>query len=209
MFPWRPAIPSFPTPFPLSQSRVRRDPRTRTASQPPGGRTGTPPSRPRLDEVSRLCEADVPPAVFYGEMLKRLLESLAAPAGAVWTRTPQGNLQLQFQVNLKEIGLDQSDEVAPEPRRIAAPGRRAGQADAPAAAQRRRPGRGRQAARRQPHRFPPADRADPAQRSGRRPDRSLAAAQPAGRRRARLPAVHDPDGRAGRRATSAPRCSAR
>ena len=65
----------------------------------------------RLDEISRLCEADVPPAVFYGDMLKRLLESLAAPAGAVWTRTAQGNLQTQFQVNLKEIGLDQSDEV--------------------------------------------------------------------------------------------------
>jgi hypothetical protein len=64
----------------------------------------------RLDEVSRLCEADVPPATFYGEMLKRLLESLAAPAGAVWTRTPQGNLQLQFQVNLREVGLDKSEE---------------------------------------------------------------------------------------------------
>ena len=65
----------------------------------------------RLEEVSRLCEADVPPVVFYGEMLKRLLESLAAPAGAVWTRTPQGNLQLQYQVNLQQIGLDKSDEV--------------------------------------------------------------------------------------------------
>src|SRR6516165_3229058 len=64
----------------------------------------------RLDEVSRLCEADVPPATFYSEMLKRLLESLAAPAGAVWTRTPQGNLQLQFQVNLREVGLDKSEE---------------------------------------------------------------------------------------------------
>ena len=65
----------------------------------------------RLDEVARLCEADVPSPVFYGEMLKRLLESLAAPAGAVWTRTAQGNLQLQYQVKLQEIGLDQSDEV--------------------------------------------------------------------------------------------------
>ncbi len=65
----------------------------------------------RLEEVSRLCEADVPPVVFYGEMLKRLLESLAAPAGAVWTRTPQGNLQIQYQVNLQQIGLDKSDEV--------------------------------------------------------------------------------------------------
>src|SRR5438105_13933551 len=65
----------------------------------------------RLDEIARLCEADVPAATFYGEMLKRLLESLAAPAGAVWTRTPQGNLQLQFQVNIREVGLDKSEEA--------------------------------------------------------------------------------------------------
>jgi hypothetical protein len=65
----------------------------------------------RLDEVARLCESDCPPAVFYGEMLKRLLESLAAPAGAIWTRTSQGNLQLQFQINMKEVGIDKSDEA--------------------------------------------------------------------------------------------------
>jgi hypothetical protein len=63
----------------------------------------------RLDEVARMCEANLPPATFYGEMLKRLLESLAAPAGVVWTRTAQGNLQQQFQVNLKEVNLDRSD----------------------------------------------------------------------------------------------------
>jgi len=60
----------------------------------------------RLEEVSRLCEGEQPPGVFYGEMLRRLLESLAAPAGAVWVKTPQGNLQLQFQINLSETGLD-------------------------------------------------------------------------------------------------------
>jgi hypothetical protein len=65
----------------------------------------------RLDEVARMCEADVPPNTFYGEMLKRLLESLAAPAGAVWVRTAQGNLQLQFQINVKEVGIDRSDEA--------------------------------------------------------------------------------------------------
>src|SRR5690349_10454365 len=64
-----------------------------------------------LEEVSSLCKAEVPPGVFYAEMLKRLLESLAAPAGAVWTRTAGGNLQIQFQVNVKEIGLDRSDEA--------------------------------------------------------------------------------------------------
>jgi hypothetical protein len=65
----------------------------------------------RLDEVARLCEGDVAPATFYGELLRRLLESLAAGAGAVWGRTPQGNLQLLFQINLKDVGIDRSDEA--------------------------------------------------------------------------------------------------
>ncbi len=65
----------------------------------------------RLEEVARMCEADINPPAFYGELLKRLLESMAAPAGAVWARTAQGNLQLQFQVNLKEVGVDRSEEA--------------------------------------------------------------------------------------------------
>jgi hypothetical protein len=65
----------------------------------------------RLEEVARLSDSNVPPGAFYGEMLKRLLETLAAPAGAVWARTAQGNLQLQYQINLKEIGLDQNEEA--------------------------------------------------------------------------------------------------
>lgn len=65
----------------------------------------------RLEEVAKLSDSNVPPAAFYSEMLKRLLESLAAPAGAIWARTAQGNLQLQYQINLKEIGLDQSEEA--------------------------------------------------------------------------------------------------
>lgn len=64
----------------------------------------------RLEEIARLSESSVPVGAFYGEMLKRLLETLAAPAGAVWARTPQGHLQLQYQINLKEIGLDQNEE---------------------------------------------------------------------------------------------------
>ncbi len=64
----------------------------------------------RLEEISKLCESDVPPGIFYGELLKKLLESLAAPVGAIWIRTTQGNLQLQYQINLKEVGIDRSDE---------------------------------------------------------------------------------------------------
>ena len=92
----------------------------------------------RLEEVSRLCEADVPPVVFYGEMLKRLLESLAAPAGAVWTRTPQGNLQIQYPGQPPADRPGPVRRGPPGARRAAAPGRRPGQADGRAAAQRRR-----------------------------------------------------------------------
>ena len=65
----------------------------------------------RLEEVAKLSETNVPPGAFYGEMLKRLLEALAAPVGAVWARTAQGNLQLQYQINISELGLDQSEDA--------------------------------------------------------------------------------------------------
>src|SRR5687767_10790242 len=65
----------------------------------------------RLDEVARLCESGIAPPAFYGEMLHRLLESLAAVAGAVWLRTAQGNLQQQFQINLQQVGLEASEDA--------------------------------------------------------------------------------------------------
>src|SRR5262249_18056030 len=55
-------------------------------------------------------ETDMAPAEYYGEFLKRLLQALAAPAGVVWLLTQQGNLQLQYQINLREVGLDKSEE---------------------------------------------------------------------------------------------------
>src|SRR5262245_15591213 len=66
----------------------------------------------RLDEVARLCESGMPGPMFYGEMLGRLLESLAAIAGCVWLRTPQGHLQQQFQINMQQIALGE-DEATP------------------------------------------------------------------------------------------------
>src|SRR5437773_9252144 len=62
-----------------------------------------------IEEVGRLAESELPPTEFYGEMLKRVLSAMAAPAGAVWTRTTQGNLQLSFQINMREVGLDRNE----------------------------------------------------------------------------------------------------
>jgi hypothetical protein len=62
------------------------------------------------EEVAHLSEMDLPPANYYGEFLQRVLTAIAAPAGAVWLRTPQGNLQLQYQVNMQHVGLNRTDE---------------------------------------------------------------------------------------------------
>src|SRR6516165_678938 len=61
------------------------------------------------DEVARLSETDIEPANYYGEFLMRVLTALAAPAGAVWIRTPQGNLQLQYQIQMQQVGIDRSE----------------------------------------------------------------------------------------------------
>jgi hypothetical protein len=64
-----------------------------------------------LDEVARLAESDSMPATFFGELLKRLLDALAAPAGAVWMRTIQGHFQVQAQISMQQVGLDKSEET--------------------------------------------------------------------------------------------------
>jgi hypothetical protein len=64
-----------------------------------------------LDEVARLTEAEVPAAGFFGEMLKRLLEALQAPAGAVWMRSAQGIIQLTCHINLKLSGHDKNEKA--------------------------------------------------------------------------------------------------
>ncbi|MFN4258699.1 MAG: hypothetical protein ACK4RK_05345 [Gemmataceae bacterium] len=64
-----------------------------------------------MDEVTRLAESDVSQQQFFSEFLEHVLTAIAAPAGAVWMRTPQGNLQLQYQINIRLVGLDQSDET--------------------------------------------------------------------------------------------------
>jgi hypothetical protein len=62
-----------------------------------------------VEEIARLSETDLAPTDYYGEFLQRVLTAVAAPAGAVWVRTPQGHLQLQYQINLRQVGLDRSE----------------------------------------------------------------------------------------------------
>jgi hypothetical protein len=62
-----------------------------------------------IEEVARLTEASLSPVEYYKELLTRVLGAMAAPAGAIWLRTAQGNLQLLFHQNLREVGIDKDE----------------------------------------------------------------------------------------------------
>lgn len=61
-----------------------------------------------IGEIEQLANQELPPGEFYAEAMRRTYTALAARAVALWVRTPQGNLQLQFQVNMQQLGLDES-----------------------------------------------------------------------------------------------------
>jgi hypothetical protein len=61
------------------------------------------------EEIAKLSDSELEPQHYYGEYLQRVLTAIAAPAGAIWLRTPQGNLQLQYQINMREVGLDKTE----------------------------------------------------------------------------------------------------
>lgn len=65
------------------------------------------------EEITQLSEAELAPADYYRELLNRLYNAAQAAAGAIWLRTPQGNLVLQYQVNMREAGLDRHPQARP------------------------------------------------------------------------------------------------
>jgi hypothetical protein len=65
------------------------------------------------EEIAQLSEAELAPADYYREFLDRMLFAAQAGAGAIWLRTPQGNLILQYQVNMREVGLDSTQFSRP------------------------------------------------------------------------------------------------
>lgn len=66
-----------------------------------------------IDEIARLSESQLGVNEFFAEYLQRLMLALAAPAGVIWSRTPQGNLQLVYQINFNEVGLDAIEGARP------------------------------------------------------------------------------------------------
>ncbi len=65
------------------------------------------------EEIAQLAESDIPQSQFYSDFLQRIYFALQAYAAAAWIKTPQGNLQLQCQINLREVGLDRSTDSKP------------------------------------------------------------------------------------------------
>src|ERR1700742_806082 len=65
------------------------------------------------EEIAQLSEQDLQPAQYYSEFLQRVYFAMQGFAAAVWIRTPQGNLVLQCQINLRELGLDRTPDSRP------------------------------------------------------------------------------------------------
>ena len=63
-----------------------------------------------VGEIAQLAKTSVAPEEFYGQFLPRVVSALAAVGGAVWTMNPEGQLALQYQINLQETHLRESEE---------------------------------------------------------------------------------------------------
>ena len=63
-----------------------------------------------VSEISQLSRQNLAPGQFYGEFLNRLVNAMAAKGGVVWTTGENGQLALQYQVNLQQTGLLEDEE---------------------------------------------------------------------------------------------------
>ena len=66
--------------------------------------------RTLVNEIAQLAKSDLSPEEFHGEFLPRVVSALAAIGGAIWTVEDQGRLTLQYQINLQETKLRDSEE---------------------------------------------------------------------------------------------------
>ena len=68
-----------------------------------------------MGEISQLSRQNVAPGQFYGEFLNRVVSALAAIGGVVWTTGENGQLALQYQLNLQQTGLLERRREAKKP----------------------------------------------------------------------------------------------
>lgn len=65
--------------------------------------------RSLVAEIAQLSKTAVTPEEFYGQFLPRVVSALAAAGGAVWTLNTEGQLALQYQINIQETGLRENE----------------------------------------------------------------------------------------------------
>jgi hypothetical protein len=66
--------------------------------------------RTLVAEIAQISQSDVTVEEFHGQFLPRVVSALGAVGGAVWTLNPEGRLALQYQVNIEETKLRDSEE---------------------------------------------------------------------------------------------------
>ncbi|QDT70265.1 hypothetical protein MalM25_32110 [Planctomycetes bacterium MalM25] len=58
-----------------------------------------------VQQIGDLSRQDIAPDRYYEEFLNKVVSALAAAGGAVWTLSDTGQLQLGYQINLRQTGL--------------------------------------------------------------------------------------------------------
>ncbi len=61
-------------------------------------------------EIAQLSKSELSPVEFYDALLNRIVSALAAIGGAIWTIGESGGLELEYQINLRETRLAESEE---------------------------------------------------------------------------------------------------
>jgi len=63
-----------------------------------------------IGEISQLSRQNLAPGQYYNAFLDRVVSALAAIGGVIWIKGENGQLALQYQVNLQQTGLIESEE---------------------------------------------------------------------------------------------------
>ena len=64
-----------------------------------------------VQEVVELSRSEVEPAEFYAALMDKTISALAAIGGVVWIQEEGAPLKLEYQVNLRQTGLAESEEA--------------------------------------------------------------------------------------------------
>ncbi len=74
--------------------------------------------RSLVAEIAQLAKEDISPQEFYGGFLTRVVSALAAVGGAVWSTNDEGRLALQYEINLQQTNLRESEEAQAQHSRL-------------------------------------------------------------------------------------------